>query len=69
MEFILLLFVLFFVFIGGGYWIGKSVGKLIVRILFGKDEEEVKKIFPVERRGSLMFAILKYNLLTGFLFY
>lgn len=41
MEFILLLFVLFFVFIGGGYWIGKYVGKLIVRILFGKDEEEV----------------------------
>ncbi|MFL2584372.1 MAG: hypothetical protein ACJ0PZ_01090 [Flavobacteriaceae bacterium] len=41
MEFILLLFVLFFVFIGGGYWIGKSVGKLIVRILFGKDEDDV----------------------------
>ncbi|MDG1685700.1 MAG: hypothetical protein P8H63_06670 [Flavobacteriaceae bacterium] len=40
MEFLFLLLVLCFVFIGGGYWVGKSVGKIITRILFGKDDED-----------------------------
>jgi len=40
MEFLFLLFVLLVVFIGGGYWIGKSVGKTISRILFGKEDED-----------------------------